>query len=264
MGQEQRSARDSPGSAVTGRVKTGSLDTPPGEAEPFVQAARMDSLYRWQRHVYDATRPLFLPGRDRLLRGIAVPAGGAILEVGCGTGRNLRMLAPRLPGTTLCGIDVSTEMLRTATAKLPARLSGRIAFACRAAGKCDPREPFARTEPFDAIVFSYALSMMPDREAAIRGALAALASEGTIHVVDFGGFEAWPGPARTAALAWLAAWHVHPQPTGAAILRSLGLSVTEEHIFRGYAMVARARRVNTVPLLGSRERPNTHPSREVG
>jgi S-adenosylmethionine-diacylgycerolhomoserine-N-methlytransferase len=227
---------------MASHIATRSLDTRPEEAEASAQAARMDRIYRLQRHVYDATRPLFLPGRDRMLLGVAVPADGAILEIGCGTGRNLRVLAPRLPGTTLCGLDVSAEMLRTASAKLPASLLGRVAFACRAAGKSDPREPFARTEPFDAIVFSYSLSMMPDREAVLRGALAALAPEGTIHVVDFGGFEAWPGPARTAAFAWLAAWHVRPQPTGAAVLRSLGLSVAEEHIFGGYAVVARASR----------------------
>jgi S-adenosylmethionine-diacylgycerolhomoserine-N-methlytransferase len=209
----------------------------PGSA----QAARMDRLYRFQRHVYDATRPLFLPGRDRMLRGIAVPAGGAILEVGCGTGRNLRVLAPRFPGTTLYGLDVSAEMLRTATAKLPASLAGRVTFARSGAGTRDPREPFARVEPFDAIVFSYSLSMMPDRETALRGALAALAPEGSIHLVDFGGFEAWPGPARTAAFAWLASWHVRPHPTGAAILRSLGLPVNEERLFGGYAVVAQSR-----------------------
>jgi S-adenosylmethionine-diacylgycerolhomoserine-N-methlytransferase len=200
----------------------------------------MNRLYRRQRHLYDATRPLFLPGRDRLLRGIEVPAGGAILEVGCGTGRNLRVLAQRLPGATLCGLDVSTEMLRTATAKLPPALAGRVAFAHLAAGAGDPREPFARAEPFDAIFYSYSLSMMPDREAALRGALPALGPAGTLHLVDFGGFEAWPGPVRAAAFAWLAAWHVHPKPAGAEILRSLGWSVIEERLFGGYAVIARA------------------------
>lgn len=249
MGHGQISARDPRRVVTTGRITTGSLDTRPGQAEPSTQAARMDRLYRWQRHPYDATRPLFLPGRDRMLRGIAVPAGGAILEIGCGTGRNLRVLAPRLPGATLCGLDVSAEMLRTATARLPASLAGRVAFARSDAGAGDPRASFARVEPFDAIVFSYSVSMMPDREAVLRWALTALAPGGTIHLVDFGGFEAWPGPARTAAFAWLAAWHVRPQPTGAAILRSLGLPVIEERLFGGYAVVARSHQatVGAVP-----------------
>jgi S-adenosylmethionine-diacylgycerolhomoserine-N-methlytransferase len=200
----------------------------------------MDRLYRWQRHFYDATRPLFLPGRDRMLRGMSVPAGGSVLEVGCGTGRNLRVLAPRLQGARLYGLDVSAEMLRTATAKVPSSLKGRIVFARRDAG--DLREPFARSEQYDAIFFSYSLSMMPDRAGVLGEALAALKPEGAIHLVDFGGFKDWPGPARRAALAWLAAWQVRPQPTGAAILRSLGLTVTEHPLFGGYAVIARGSR----------------------
>lgn len=224
---------------------TGSLfDARQGQADPSAHADRMDRLYRLQRHVYDATRPLFLPGRDRMLRGIVVPAGGAILEIGCGTGRNLRVLARRLPGTQLYGLDISAQMLRTAVAKLPASLAGQVAFARSDGGADDPRAPFARTAPFDAIVFSYSLSMMPNREAVLRGALAALAPEGVIHLVDFGGFEGWPGPARAAAFAWLAAWQVRPQPTGTTILRSLGLRITEERLRGGYAVIARSRRAS--------------------
>ena len=225
-----------------GRTDAGTPGARPGEADPAVQAVRMDRLYRWQRHAYDATRPLFLAGRDRMLGGVTVPADGAILEIGCGTGRNLRYLGARLPGVTLCGLDVSAEMLRTAAASLPASLADRIGFARAAATASDPRELFARTRPFDSILFSYSLSMMLDREAALSAALAALAPEGTIHLVDFGGFEAWPGPARAAALAWLAAWHVRPLPAGAAFLRSLGLSVREERLFGGYAAIVRSRR----------------------
>jgi S-adenosylmethionine-diacylgycerolhomoserine-N-methlytransferase len=215
--------------------------THPDERRFPTQAARMDRMYRFQRHIYDATRPPILLGRDRLLQGIDVAPGGTVLEVGCGTGRNIRKLALRLPGVTICGLDVSAEMLRTAAARLPASLTGRVAFARAAAGECDPREPFGRAEQFDAVFFSYSLSMMPDRDSALRSALAALAPEGSIHMVDFGGFAGWPGPTRIAALAWLAAWHVRPQPTGATILRSLGLPVTEERIFGSYAVIARLR-----------------------
>ncbi len=199
----------------------------------------MNRTYRFQRHVYDVTRPIFLPGRDRLLRGITVSPGGAVLEVGCGTGRNLRVLARKLPEVDLYGLDISSEMLRTAATRLPAALSPRVRFARAPAGQTDLREPFGRVRPFDAIVFSYSLSMMPDREAVLASALAALASRGAIHLVDFGGFENWPRPARRAALAWLAAWQVHPEPTGASILRAGGQSVLEERIGGGYAIIAR-------------------------
>ena len=56
-------------------------------------AARMDDNYRWQRHVYDLTRRYYLFGRDRLLRQLAPQPGECILEAGCGTARNLLLLA---------------------------------------------------------------------------------------------------------------------------------------------------------------------------
>ena len=52
-------------------------------------AARMDRMYRYQRHIYDLTRKYYLLGRDRAIRDLQVPVDGTLLEVGCGTGRNL-------------------------------------------------------------------------------------------------------------------------------------------------------------------------------
>ena len=52
-------------------------------------AGRMDAIYRGQRHIYDLTRKYYLLGGDGLIHDLAPPAGGSILEVGCGTARNL-------------------------------------------------------------------------------------------------------------------------------------------------------------------------------
>ena len=53
----------------------------------------MDRVYRHQRHFYDATRKYYLLGRDPMIAGLMPPANGSILEIGCGTGHNLPMLA---------------------------------------------------------------------------------------------------------------------------------------------------------------------------
>ena len=58
-------------------------------AAEHCHAELMDGVYRYQRHVYDLTRKYYLLGRDRLIDGLAVPPGGTVLELGCGTGRNL-------------------------------------------------------------------------------------------------------------------------------------------------------------------------------
>ena len=78
----------------------------------------MNRTYRYQRHIYDFTRKYFLLGRDRLIDDLAPRGGDAVLEVGCGTGRNLSVAAARYPAAQLYGIDVSTEMLASASASI--------------------------------------------------------------------------------------------------------------------------------------------------
>ena len=62
---------------------------------PAEATRRMNRMYRWQRHIYDGTRRYYLLGRDRMIAGLQPVAGASVLEIGCGTGRNL-VLAARL------------------------------------------------------------------------------------------------------------------------------------------------------------------------
>lgn len=41
-------------------------------------AIRMDRQYRWQRHIYDATRLPYLLGRDRLIAQLNPSTGGRV------------------------------------------------------------------------------------------------------------------------------------------------------------------------------------------
>ena len=74
----------------------------------------MDRIYRRQRHFYDFTRKYYLLGRDRLIDDLAPPPDGRVLEIGCGTARNLVAAARAWPQAQLYGIDISAEMLGTA------------------------------------------------------------------------------------------------------------------------------------------------------
>ena len=122
----------------------------------------MDNVYRYQRHIYDATRRNYLLGRDRLISELAPPVGGTVLEVGCGTGRNLIALAKRYPSARFYGIDISSEMLKTARAAIARHgVYDRISIAEADALTVNPRELFGRDD-FDRIFFSYTLSMIPD------------------------------------------------------------------------------------------------------
>ena len=77
-------------------------------------AGAMDAIYRHQRFIYDLTRRNYLFGRDQLIADLEPPAGGSVIEIGCGTARNLLCAAKLYPKAKFFGIDVSEEMLKTA------------------------------------------------------------------------------------------------------------------------------------------------------
>ena len=77
-------------------------------------ALLMDRMYAWQTGIYDFTRRPYLLGRDQLIDSLAPPTGGRVLEIGCGTGRNLINAARRWPNATYFGLDVSAVMLQKA------------------------------------------------------------------------------------------------------------------------------------------------------
>src|SRR6266852_5828304 len=82
-----------------------------------------------------------------------------IVEVGCGTARNLIRLARRYPDARLFGLDASHAMLETASIAITrAGLRDRVTLAQGYAEALSP-ELFGETTPFDNILFSYSLSM---------------------------------------------------------------------------------------------------------
>ncbi|HVV64454.1 MAG TPA: class I SAM-dependent methyltransferase [Rhizomicrobium sp.] len=171
----------------------------------------MDSVYRRQRHIYDFTRRYYLFGRDRLIERIQPAPGARIVEVGCGTARNLIRLARLYPGRKLYGLDASSAMLATAQAAVErAGLKGRIVLAQGYAEALSPAL-FGESALFDDALFSYSLSMIPDWKQALSAAASALAPEGRVHIVDFGDLEGLPVAARKALLAWLELFHVEPR-----------------------------------------------------
>lgn len=209
-------------------------------------AALMDGVYRRQRHFYDATRKYYLLGRDRLVAGLDVPPQGAVLELGCGTGRNLLLASRRYPDAVFYGIDISEAMLATARRNIGAGMAdGRIALAAGDATAFDPEELFGRAM-FDRIYFSYALSMIPEWEKAIARAVDSIAIGGSLHIVDFGAQERLPRWFRALLRGWLGKFHVEPRTMLAAELAAqaerIGGRIEFTPLYRGYAWHAVLRR----------------------
>ncbi|MGB6067829.1 MAG: class I SAM-dependent methyltransferase, partial [Desulfomonilaceae bacterium] len=97
------------------RLRSVRTDAPSSkEAAKSGHGVLMDRIYRNQRHIYDLTRRYFLLGRDTLIERMEVKEDARVLEIGCGTARNLIHVARRFPSIQLFGIDASTEMLKSA------------------------------------------------------------------------------------------------------------------------------------------------------
>ena len=211
----------------------------------LANAGLMDRIYRRQRHVYDFSRKYYLLGRDRLIDGLAPPPGGRVLEIGCGTARNLIAVAHRHPATPLFGIDLSLEMLDTARRRVEREgLDGRVRLAHADATHFDPALLFG-VPGFSRIFFSYTLSMIPEWERALAQSVVWLQPGGELHLVDFGGQERLPRWFRGSLRQWLALFHVLPRDTLEAALARLpgGIEVRRfERPHLGYAQYAVCRR----------------------
>ncbi len=204
-------------------------------------ARTMDEVYRYQRFIYDLTRKYYLFGRDTLLATLDIPDGGRVLEVGCGTGRNLVMAARANPQALFYGVDISAEMLKTARAKAEkAGVGERIITVTGDAETFDARRWF-QLPGFQRILFSYSLSMVPDWQLAVGNALDQLEPDGRLHIVDFGEMQRWPGFAYKAMLNWLARFHVAPRAhlpeTIATLANSRGLVTSSRELAGGYAVL---------------------------
>jgi S-adenosylmethionine-diacylgycerolhomoserine-N-methlytransferase len=145
-------------------------------------ARSLEKYYALHAYIYDATRWAFLFGRSAILERAraAVPAPRRILEIGCGTGRNLIQLARLFPHAHLTGVDLSAAMLNVARRKT-ACYGPRISLHAQSY-----HAPLGRTGSYDLVLCSYALSMFnPGFEAAIVAARADLTCNGYFALVDF-------------------------------------------------------------------------------
>lgn len=160
------------------------------------QVKTVRGYYQLHAKIYQATRWTFLFGRRRIIHALKLPmlSDKTVLEVGCGTGNNLGILANYYLNLHLIGIDISPDMLKVASKRLQS-YSRRVLFLEK------PYAPGAWRLPAkpDIILFSYCLTMInPGWENALKRAYDDLGEGGQIAVVDFhstpfGIFRRWMG-----------------------------------------------------------------------
>ena len=198
----------------------------------------MDRVYRHQRHIYDATRKYYLLGRDRMLDQLNAD-GQTVLEIGCGTGRNLIEAARHYPSAPVFGFDISNAMLRTARQSITRHgLDRRILIARADATAFEPGLTFGMTG-FDRVFLSYTLSMIPGWQVTVENAIHCLNPGGSLHIVDFGQQQDLPKAFRSALHKWLAAFHVTPRAdlidTVERLAHSSQANLSVERLYRDYA-----------------------------
>jgi S-adenosylmethionine-diacylgycerolhomoserine-N-methlytransferase len=97
-------------------------------------------------------------------------------------------------------------------------------------------------EQFDRIFISYSLSIIPQWQAALDVALASLAPQGELHIVDFGRQDNLPRWFRAGLRRWLAHFEVTPcdalEQELAVRARRLRSTLRLERPYRGYAQYA--------------------------
>ncbi len=223
-------------------------EPPPAEVARADHGALMDRIYRRQRYIYDLTRRYFLLGRDTLIERMQVKAGDRVLEIGCGTARNLIHLARRYPSVELFGIDASSEMLKSARLKATrAGIQNRIQVEYCLAEEFSPGTIFGSTEPFDTVFFSYSLSMIPEWQAALDRGLFNLRTGRSLWVVDFWDQGGLPNWFAGILQRWLSLFHVHYRPELLGYFRELerrGLvTLSIEPLYRRYAYLAKLTKI---------------------
>lgn len=157
--------------------------------------ADLQRYYKLHAAFYDATRWSFLFGRQQIIElaaGVTKPK--RILEIGCGTGRNLEALCRKFPDASVTGIDLSASMLEQAAVKIQP-YSNRVRLIQAAY-----EQPLHNQDgKFDLVLCSYALSMFnPGWEDALRCASEDLNKGGIMALVDFHDtrfpwFQRWMG-----------------------------------------------------------------------
>ena len=158
------------------------MNNPEIKSKPKLQHQKaLSDYYKLHSKIYDFSRWFFLFGRTSLIKKLmhSKIQPNVILEVGCGTGKNLKLLSKLYPKSILFGMDLSTNMLSIAQKKLsdePGVFLLNQAF---------DEAYFPFKGKVDLIIFSYVLTMNKDYPTILQEAQKTLSKDGHIAIVDF-------------------------------------------------------------------------------
>jgi SAM-dependent methyltransferase len=170
------------------------------------QRAEMQAFFAARATTWDTKYGDDLPAYAAAAADAGLPDGGAVVDVGCGTGRALPALRDAVgPAGTVIGVDVTPQMLAVARARADACRAGLLLADA-------VRLPFGDAA-VDAVFAAGLLMHLPDRQAGLRE-LARVTREGGRLVLFH--------PSGRAALAARKGYVLRPDdPLAEAPLRDL-------------------------------------------
>lgn len=154
------------------------------------------SRYTHSTSWYDtvSAEPIYGVGRERAIPALRLREGSRVLDIGCGTGLNFPLLLAAVGQSgQVVGVDRSREMLEVARRKTLHRPPGNVALVEADAEQLDEIAVGldGRVAPFDAVLFTYSLSLMSNWEQAWRRATSLVRPGGRAAIVDMESPHGW-------------------------------------------------------------------------
>ena len=179
-----------------------SYDTPP--APPVIDAARNQREYRRIARFYDLLAvPWLTTGvRREAVDRLRLRPGDSVLDLGCGTGLTLPILAGAVgPTGRVVGVDLSTDQLERARQRIIAAGFQNVSFVQTNAEELD------LGQQFDGILSTYTHDIMTSA-LAVERAVAHLRPGGRFVAIGFARPTGWRAPLNLLFEAFYAALRI--------------------------------------------------------
>ena len=151
------------------------------------------ALYRKRAERYDFTAQLYyLLGfreqsyRKKAVRALRLDAGDTVVEIGCGTGLNFRLLRDEVgPEGRIVGVDLTPEMLKGARERIEKHGWTNVELVESDAAT------FSFPAGVDGVLSTFALTLVPEYDQVIRSGARSLVAGGRWVVADLKLPEGW-------------------------------------------------------------------------